>query len=76
MLGSGKMTEAGFFENWTLPQVLVEEGALPVRVPLQRASYLWCQRFSACFHLKIAPQRGEGEKRKGVQISKNSSQNL
>ena len=24
--------------------------------------YLWCQRFSACFVLKIAPQRGEGEK--------------
>ena len=28
------------------------------------------------FGLKIAPQRGEGEKREGVQISKNSTQNL
>ena len=28
------------------------------------------------FVLKVAPQRGEGEKREGVQISKNSTQNL
>ena len=28
------------------------------------------------FALKIAPQRGEGEKREGVQISKQSAQNL
>ena len=31
---------------------------------------------SACFVLNVAPQRGEGEKREGVQISKNSSHNL
>ena len=29
-----------------------------------------CQRFSACFVLKFALQRGEGEKREGMQISK------
>ena len=29
-----------------------------------------------CYVLKIAPHRGEGEKREEVQISKQSSQNL
>ena len=43
---------------------------------LQGSSYLLGQRFSAYFVLKVAPQRGEGEKREGVQISKNSTQNL
>ena len=43
---------------------------------LQGARNLWGQRFSAYFILKVAPQRGEGEKREGVQISKNSTQNL
>ena len=37
---------------------------------IQGASYLWCQRFSACFVLKLPPQRGEGKKWEGVQISK------
>ena len=43
---------------------------------VQGARNLWGQRFSAYFVLKVAPQRGEGEKREGVQISKNSTQNL
>ena len=30
----------------------------------------------ACFVLKFALQRGEGEKRKGVQVSKQNAQNL
>ena len=34
------------------------------------------ERFSACFGLKFALQRGEGEKREGMQISKQSTQNL
>ena len=39
--------------------------------------YLLGQRFSACFVLKlVVPQRGEGEKREGVQISEQSTQNL
>ena len=29
-----------------------------------------------CFALKIAPQRGKGEKREGVQIAKQSTHNL
>ena len=33
-------------------------------------------RFSACFILKFALQRGEGEKREGVKISKRSTQKL
>ena len=36
----------------------------------------WAQRFYACFVLKLAPQRVEGEKRVGVQILELSSQNL
>ena len=43
---------------------------------IQGARKRWCQRFSACMALKVAPQRGEGEKREGLQISKNSTQNL
>ena len=39
-------------------------------------NYLFCQRFSVCFVLKIAPQRREGEKKEGVQISKQTTQNL
>ena len=45
-------------------------------VCLQGARYLWCQRFSACFVLKNALQRGEGQKREGVKISKQSALNL
>ena len=32
-------------------------------ISLQGWNYFLCQRFSACFVLKVAPQRGEGEKR-------------
>ena len=39
--------------------------------------YRWLgQGFCASFVLKIAPQMGEGEKREGVQIAKQSTQNL
>ena len=41
-----------------------------VKQQLQGSSYLLGQRFCACFVLKLALQRGEGEKREGVQISK------
>ena len=34
------------------------------------------KRFSACVVLKFVLQRREGEKREGVQISKQSTQNL
>ena len=34
------------------------------------------ERFSACFVLKFVLQRGDGEKREGMQISKQSTQNL
>ena len=40
------------------------------------ARYLLDQWFCAWFVLKYALQRGEGEKREGVQISKQSTQNL
>ena len=43
---------------------------------VQGARNLWGHRFSAYFVLKVAPQRREGEKREGVQIYKNSTQNL
>ena len=43
---------------------------------VQGTRYLWWQWFSACFVLKFAVQRGEGEKREGVQITKQSTQNL
>ena len=43
---------------------------------VQGARNLWGQRISAYFVLKVAPQRGEGEKKEGVQISKNITQNL
>ena len=43
---------------------------------LQGARNLWGQRFSAHFVLKVAPLKGEGEEREGVQISKNSTQNI
>ena len=59
--------------NWTdsnWPSFITLAGAI------QGASKGWCQRFSALFVLKIPPQRGEGEKREGVQISKNRAQNL
>ena len=36
----------------------------------------WNEGFCACFGLKFALKRGEGEKREGVQISKQSTQNL
>ena len=36
----------------------------------------WVKRFSACFALKLPPQRGDGEKREGVQIIKPSTPNL
>ena len=35
---------------------------------VQGSRYLLGPRFSARFVLKLAPQRGEGEKREGVQI--------
>ena len=34
------------------------------------------QRFGACFVMKLPPQRGEGEKWEGVQISEKRTQNL
>ena len=37
---------------------------------IQGLRYLLGQRFSASFVLKLASQRGEGEKREGVQILK------
>ena len=37
---------------------------------------IWLPRFSVSFVLKFAPQKGEGEKRRGVQIFKWSTQNL
>ena len=43
---------------------------------VQASRYLLGHRFSACFALKFAPQRGEGKHREGVQISKQSTQNL
>ena len=43
---------------------------------LQGWSNLFGQRFGACFVFKFALQRGEGEKREGVQISKRSTHNL
>ena len=44
---------------------------------IQWSSYLLVQRiFCACFVLKFALQRGEGERREGVQISKQSTQSL
>ena len=30
---------------------------------IQGWNYFWCQRFRVCYVLKIAPQKGEGEKR-------------
>ena len=36
----------------------------------------WHERFCACFVLKFTLQKEEGEKRKGVQILKQSTQNL
>ena len=42
----------------------------------QEPGILWCQRFSDCLVLEIAQRRGEGEKREGVQNSKQSTQNL
>ena len=45
-----------------------ESNAKEGREELQGSRYLLCQRFSACFLWEIAPQRGEGEKkREGVQ---------
>ena len=43
---------------------------------VQGSRYLLGQRFSVCFVLKLAPQRGKGEKREGVQISKQTTQPL
>ena len=44
-------------------------GTMGTEVTDRYASYLLGQRFSACFVLKFALQRGEGEKREEVQIS-------
>ena len=43
---------------------------------IQGSRYLLGERFIACFDLKLASQRGQGEKREGLQISEQSSQNL
>ena len=43
---------------------------------VQRGSYVLGQRFGACFVMIFALQRGEGEKREGVQFSKQIVQNL
>ena len=43
---------------------------------VQGTMYLLCLRLSACLVLKIAPQRGEREKREGVQIPNGGTQNL
>ena len=43
---------------------------------LQGSSYLLGQRLRACFILKFALQSGEGEKREGMPISKQSAQNI
>ena len=40
---------------------------------VQGSSYLLGQRYCACFVLKIALRRGEGEKSEGVQINKQST---
>ena len=53
-----------------------ESNAKEGREELQGSRFLLCQRFSACFLWEIALQRGEGEKREGMQISKKSTQNL
>ena len=45
-------------------------------VLVQWSRYLLGQRFRAYFVLKLAPHMGEGEIMEGVQISKQSSQNL
>ena len=42
---------------------------------VQGWSYLLGQPFSSCLVLKFARQRGEGQKRGGIQISKQSTQN-
>ena len=61
----------------TQPRVgLVSQQVIELRDTVQGSSYLLGQRFRACFVLKFALQRGEGEKRDGVQISKQSTQNL
>ena len=67
--------DAPMFQTASTEGVMAVVGKLE-KLSLQGASYLWCQRFSACFGVKIAPKRGEGEKREGVQISKNSTQNF
>ena len=43
---------------------------------LYKGKYYEILTLTACLVLKIPPQRGDGEKREGVQISKNSTQNL
>ena len=52
-----------------------ERGAKPPCI-VQGWSYLLGQWFSACFVLKFANQREEGERREWVHISKQSTQNL
>ena len=63
-------------EMWQLMGCLVglSRGARSAFTLVQ--DIFWYERFSACFVLKFALQRGEGKKREGVQISKQSTQNL
>ena len=49
-----------------------ETTAMPMQLlhpPVQGWAKYFGQRFTACFVLKLPPQRGEGKKREGVQIS-------
>ena len=64
-------------QGTTMSHVGYETGAglLHPNLYIQMWRHLLCYRFSVCFALKFAPQRGDGKKREGVKISKQSTQN-
>ena len=68
------MEEGATNSSWHFTRV--DNGPDSVAANVQGSSYFLGQRFSACFVLKFALQREEGEKREGVQISKQSTRNL
>ena len=72
--GSSRDTpRSGNFDSWTL---YWRNQIIRIIYSLHCSSYLLRQRVSACFVLKFALQREEGEKREGVQISKQSTKNF